>query len=121
MEPIIPWPIHFIIVYYLLFLAVAYNIIARWLFFRKKMNNPESYADYLAKLSYITRKPVHILFVIAGEESKIPKYMIRSDLDKYLDNLGDDDYLPSYVKEFLDEGKEIIKETKVSIFNLTGV
>lgn len=115
MEPIIPWHVHFIVAYYLLFLVLLYNLIARWLFFRKKIKNPESYSDYLAKLSYMTRKSIHSLFVTAGEESKIPSYMIVSDLNKYLNNLGNDDFLPSYVKEFLDEGKDIIKEAKVRI------
>lgn len=81
---------------------------------RKKADNPETYDDYLTKLCYISKKSAYDIFVIAAET--IPKYIVDRDFRKYLETSE----VPEYVKEFLDEGKETIKEANVSPFTYWG-
>ena len=76
----------------------------------KRIEDPENHEDYLRLFCYVYEKSAHELFHIAGEG--IPKYMIESDWKKYLRELT----IPSYVKEFLDEGKETLDSAEILPF-----
>ena len=83
---------------------------------RRQLNNPQKYSEYLTKLAHITETSEFDVFVKAGKEHKIPMYMIKSDFSKYLKTGCPEDKIPSYVKELIDEGKEIIRDAEVSPF-----
>ena len=78
---------------------------------------PKGYDALLKKLCYLTKKSTYEIFEIAGERYNLPKYMIKRDFDLYLKNVDD---LPDYVKEFLEEGEEYIREAIVSPFVFTN-
>lgn len=75
-----------------------------------QINNPIDYDQYLYKLTLITEKSTREIFYIAGEG--IPRYMIERDFKDYLMKQS----IPSYVTEFIDDGKEVIEDTIVSPF-----
>jgi len=79
-----------------------------------------SYAGYLNKLCLMTNKSTYDIFYIAAEPHKIPKWMVEKDFSNWIKKFGADDKMPNYVKEFLDEGKEIIEEAYVNPFTWTS-
>ena len=79
---------------------------------QKRLNEPRSYDDYLRKLCYLSKKSSYNIFHEASKKYNLPKYLVDRDFDKYLI----DESIPDYVKEFIDEGKEIIKNAVVSPF-----
>ena len=60
--------------------------------------------DYLWKLKCITGKSEYEIFHIAAEEKGWPRYQVERHFKRYLE----DQTLPDYVKEFLEDGKEHI-------------
>jgi hypothetical protein len=60
--------------------------------------------EYLWKLKDITCKSEYELFHIAAEEKGWPGYQVERHFKRYLE----DQTLPDYVKEFLEDGKEYI-------------
>ena len=61
--------------------------------------------EYLWKLKQITGKSEYEIFQIAAEEKGWPTYHVDRHFKRYLE----DQTLPVYVKEFLEDGKEYIK------------
>lgn len=78
-------------------------------FMLKAINEPKEYPDYLLKLSMITDKKQYDLFVIAGEECNIPVYLVKRDWETYIKT----GTMPTYMTDFLDEGKEYIDEVQI--------
>ena len=60
--------------------------------------------EYLWKLKCITGKSEYEIFHIAAEEKGWPGYQVERQFKIYLE----DQTLPVYVKEFLEDGKEYI-------------
>jgi hypothetical protein len=60
--------------------------------------------EYLWKLKQISDKSEYELFHIAAEEKGWPEYHVERHFRRYLE----DQTLPEYVKEFLEDGKEYI-------------
>ena len=60
--------------------------------------------EYLWKLKCITGKSEYEIFHIAAEEKGWPEYQVERHFKRYLE----DQTLPDYVKEFLEDGKEHI-------------
>jgi hypothetical protein len=83
---------------------------------QQKINNPESNADYLIKLSYISGKSQYDLFIIAGKEQRIPEYLSKKDFDNWIKS-GCQSELPDYVIEFMEPEKEFIRTTPASPFS----
>lgn len=75
-----------------------------------QIEDPIDYDHYLYKLTLITEKSTREIFYIAGEG--IPRYMIERDFKDYLMKQN----IPSYVTEFIDDGKEFIEGSFVSPF-----
>ena len=61
-------------------------------------------AQYLWKLKQITGKSEYELFLIAAEEKGWPEYHVERHFRRYLE----DEVLPEYVKDFLEDGQEYI-------------
>jgi len=77
----------------------------------KVANDPKTYPEYLLKLCRIENKTQYDFFVIAGEKDKISVYIIRNDWRTYI-RTGK---LPTYMTDFLDEGKEYIDNHQILI------
>ena len=60
--------------------------------------------EYLWRLKQITDKSEYEIFHIAAEEKGWPEYQVERHFRRYLE----DQTLPEYVKEFLEDGKEHI-------------
>ncbi len=60
--------------------------------------------EYLWKLKQITGKSEYELFHIAAKDKGWPEYQVERHFNRYLQNQT----LPDYVKEFLEDGKEYI-------------
>ena len=60
--------------------------------------------EYLWKLKQISDKSEYELFHIAAEEKGWPEYQVERHFRRYLENQT----LPNYVKEFIEDGKEFI-------------
>ena len=60
--------------------------------------------EYLWKLKQISDKSEYELFYIAAEEKGWPEYQVERHFRRYLENQT----IPNYVKEFLEDGKEYI-------------
>jgi len=60
--------------------------------------------EYLWKLKCITGKSEYEIFHLAAEDKGWPKYQAERHFKRYLE----DQFLPDYVKEFLEDGKEHI-------------
>ena len=60
--------------------------------------------EYFWKLKQISDKSEYELFHIAAEEKGWPDYQVERHFKRYLENQT----LPDYVKEFLEDGKEYI-------------
>ena len=60
--------------------------------------------EYLWKLKQITDKSEYEIFIIAAEEKDWPEYQVERHFKRYLE----DQTLPVYVEEFLEDGREYI-------------
>ena len=67
-------------------------------------NKPLTLNEYLWKLKQITGKSEYELFHIAAKEKGWPEYQVERHFKRYLENQT----LPDFVKEFLEDGKEYI-------------
>ena len=73
--------------------------------------------EYLWKLKCITGKSEFEIFKIAAEEKGWPDYQVERHFKRYLE----DQTLPVYVKEFLEDGSEHINAYRPMVgFFLTG-
>jgi cell division protein FtsI/penicillin-binding protein 2 len=81
-----------------------------WLFFlwvsarKARAYKPSTHLQYLWRLKEITEKSEYELFQIAAEEKGWPGYHLERDFNRYLQ----DQTLPAYVKEFLEDGRQQI-------------
>ncbi len=66
---------------------------------------PLTYQEYLWRLKQITGKSEYDIFHIAAEEKGWPEYQVERHFKRYLENQT----LPSYVKDFLEDGKASIE------------
>jgi len=79
---------------------------------KHKINKPKTYDDYIHKLCYITEKNVFDIFKIAMEEHSPWQFSddrIKQDINNYIKTKNP----PSYVKNFIDEGKKVIEEIEI--------
>ena len=79
---------------------------------QEKLNKPVTYDDYLRKLCYLAEKSHSEIFIEAANKHNLPKYLVDRDFKHYLRTQE----IPQYVKEFIDEGKDIIKNAEVNPF-----
>jgi len=97
----------------ILFIAfLVYRNAERLRRIQEKLNTPITYDDYLRKLCYIAEKSHSEIFKEAADRHNLPRYMVDRDFKRYLR----DQTIPNYVEEFIDEGKEIIKNAEVNPF-----
>ena len=78
-----------------------------YLYFSKRnliKNRTLTPPEYLWKLKQITGKSEYEIFEIAAEDKGWPTYHVDRHFKRYLE----DQTLPVYVKEFLEDGKEYI-------------
>jgi hypothetical protein len=71
--------------------------------------------NLLNKLCYISGHSAWDIFCISGDG--IPKYMLDSDFKKYLKT----ERIPPYVRDFLEEGKQIIEDAPTCPFLYWGI
>ena len=90
-----------IITSFLLVMLMVYLWVSRRNIIKNKALTPQ---EYLWKLKCITGKSEYDLFHIAAEEKGWPKYQADKHFRRYLE----DQTLPGYVKEFLEDGKDHI-------------
>jgi hypothetical protein len=80
------------------------------------MKHKTNYLYLLEKLSLLVEKSEYDLFHIAAKRFNWPRYHVEPDFKKYLKSGCK--WMPSYVKQFLDEGKEHIIKCKLFLFQL---
>jgi len=68
---------------------------------------------YLIQLALILNCSEFKIFQIAAKEKGLPESSIVNHFKSYILNYGNDSYIPVYVKQFIDKGKEIIDGIKV--------
>jgi len=90
-----------IIILVLVVIAIVYEL-NRLRQRRPKVMTPQ---DYMWRLIEITGKSEYDIFVIAGKEKGWPEYQIEKHFKQYLA----DQTLPIYVKQFLEEGQDHIR------------
>ena len=95
-EPAIFSVLFFLIVMLIVYLRASQRNLVK--------NKPLTLNEYLWKLKQITGKSEYELFHIAAEEKGWPDYQAERHFKRYLENQT----LPDYVKEFLEDGKEYI-------------
>ncbi len=86
---------------FLLVMLLVYLWISQRNLIKNRALTPQ---DYLWKLKQITGKSEYEIFQIAAEEKGWPTYHVGRHFKRYLE----DQTLPVYVKEFLEDGKEHI-------------
>ena len=86
---------------FLLVMLIVYLWASRRNLIKNKALTPQ---DYLWKLKQITGKSEYEIFHIAAEEKGWPDYQVERHFKQYLE----DQVLPAYVTEFLEDGKEYI-------------
>ena len=91
----------FLIISFLLVMLVVYLWASQRNLVKNKALTPK---EFLWRLKQISGKSEYELFHIAAEEKGWPEYQVERHFKRYLENQT----LPSYVKEFLDDGKEYI-------------
>ncbi|MGD9300077.1 MAG: hypothetical protein PVI13_00785 [Desulfobacterales bacterium] len=84
---------------FLLVMLIAYLWASKRNLIKHKALTPH---EYLWKLKCITDKSEYEIFHIAAEEKGWPKYQAERHFQKYLE----DQTLPDYLKEFLEDGRE---------------
>lgn len=90
-------------------LAVLAATIAYKLWCLNAANKPQTWPEYLLKLSRMTNKGQYEFFEIAADG--LPKQYIENDWRTYVKT----GKLPKYVIEFLEEGKEVIDSAQILI------
>jgi len=98
---------------FLLLILVVYFLASKRNLAKKRISSPQ---EYLWKLKQITGKSEYELFLIAAHEKKWPDYYVKRHFRRYLQ----DQTLPDYVKEFLEDGRDFIngyRPAKGSIFD----
>ncbi|MGD8491984.1 MAG: hypothetical protein PVI38_04035 [Desulfobacterales bacterium] len=95
-EPVILPVIFFLLVVLMIYLWTSQRNLIK--------NRTLTPSDYLWKLKCITGKSEYEIFHIAAEEKGRPRYQVERHFKRYLE----DQTLPDYVKEFLEDGKEHI-------------
>ena len=94
-------PALFLLISFLLVMLVVYLWASQRNLIKNKALTPK---EYLWKLKQISDKSEYELFHIAAEEKGWPDYQVERHFKRYLE----DQTLPEYVKEFLEDGKEYI-------------
>jgi hypothetical protein len=94
-------PALFILMSFLLVMLVVYLWASQRNLIKNRALTPQ---EYLWKLKQISDKSEYELFHIAAEEKGWPEYQVERHFKRYLENQT----LPDYVKEFLEDGKEYI-------------
>ena len=90
---------------FLMFFLLVMLVVYLWASKRNLMKNrPLTPQEYLWKLKCITSKSEYELFQIAAKEKGWPSYQVERHFGKYLE----DQKIPEYVSEFLNDGKEYI-------------
>jgi hypothetical protein len=95
-EPVILPVIFFLLVVLMIYLWTSQRNLIK--------NRTLTPSDYLWKLKCITGKSEYEIFHIAAEEKGRPRYQVERHFKRYLE----DQTLPVYLKEFLEDGKEHI-------------
>ena len=94
-------PALFLLISFLLVMLLVYVWASQRNLIKNRALTPR---EYLWKLKQISDKSEYELFHIAAEEKGWPKYQVEMHFKRYLENQT----LPNYVKEFLEDGKEYI-------------
>ena len=94
-------PAIFSVIFFLLAMLMVYLWVSRRSTIKNKALTPQ---EYLWKLKCITGKSEYEIFLVAAEEKGWPGYQVEKHFKRYLE----DQTLPVYVKEFLEDGKEHI-------------
>ena len=89
------------LIFWLLVMLIVYLWASRRNLIKNKALTPQ---EYLWKLKQITGKSEYEIFRIAAGEKGWPDYQVERHFKRYLE----DQALPAYVTEFLDDGKEYI-------------
>ena len=89
------------VIFFLLVMIVIYLWVSKRNLAKNRALTPK---EYLWKLKQISDKSEHELFHIAAEEKGWPEYQVERHFRRYLE----DQTLPEYVKEFLEDGKQYI-------------
>jgi hypothetical protein len=89
------------VIFFLLVMIVVYLWASKRNLAKNRALKPQ---EYLWKLKQISDKSEHELFHIAAEEKGWPEYQVERHFRRYLE----DQTLPEYVKEFLEDGKQYI-------------
>jgi hypothetical protein len=71
--------------------------------------------EYLWKLKQISDKSEYELFHIAAKEKGWPEYLVERHFKRYLE----DQTLPDYVKEFLEDGKNTLTHIDLNAKNFS--
>ncbi len=94
-------PALFLLMSFLLVMLLVYLWASQRNLIKSRALTPQ---EYLWKLKQITGKSEYELFHIAAEEKGWPDYQAERHFKRYLENQT----LPDYVKEFLEDGREYI-------------
>jgi hypothetical protein len=94
-------PALFFLISFLLVMLVVYLWASQRNLIKNRALTPQ---EYLWKLKQISDKSEYELFHIAAQEKGWPEYQVERHFKRYLENQT----LPDYVKEFLEDGKEYI-------------
>jgi hypothetical protein len=94
-------PTLFTIIFFLIVMLIVYLWASRRNLIKIRALTP---LEYLWRLKQITDKSEYEIFHIAAEEKGWPDYQVERHFKRYLENQT----LPDYVKEFLEDGKEYI-------------
>jgi hypothetical protein len=94
-------PALFLLISFLLVMLLVYLWASQRNLIKIRALTPQ---EYLWKLKQITGKSEYELFHIAAEEKGWPEYQVERHFKRYLENQT----LPEYLKEFLEDGKEYI-------------
>jgi hypothetical protein len=75
-----------------------------------------SYTDLLVRLKVILGVSEYDIFTLAASEKSHATYKVPEDFKRYLDSGAE--WLPTYVTQFLEDGREQIIKTKLSRWSL---
>ena len=94
-------PTLFSIIFFLIVMLIVYLWAGRRNLIKIRALTPQ---EYLWRLKQITGKSEYEIFHIAADEKGWPDYQVERHFKRYLENQT----LPDYVKEFLEDGREYI-------------
>ncbi len=88
-----------------------------WLWINNKAlardsTKPLEYVELLYKLKMITGQSEYEIFKLAASEKGHAEYKVDDDFSRYLRSNAE--YLPVYLQQFLEDGREYIMDTKIS-------